>query len=69
MVVGKVLDVGIGILRNIKGDTSVLPEINNGIGNINNGIENLNAKFDSFITEQRGHNKRLEKILEKLAEK
>ncbi len=56
------LDVGIGVLKNIKSDTSVLPEIN--------------SKFDSFIMEQREHNKRmdehnqrLEKILEKLAER
>lgn len=70
------LDVGIGILKDIKSDTSALPEIN--------------LKFDSFITEQREHNKRmdehnkrmgehnkrmdehnqrLEKILERLAEK
>jgi len=56
------LDVGIGILKDIKRDTSALPEIN--------------SKFDSFITEQKEHNQwmkdhslRLEKILEKLAEK
>lgn len=56
------LDVGIGILKNIKSDTSALPEIN--------------SKFDSFITEQREHNQwmkehnqRLEKILERLAER
>jgi hypothetical protein len=59
----------IGILKDIKSDTSVLPEIN--------------LKFDSFITEQKEHNQwmkehnqwmkehnqRLEKILERLAEK
>ena len=56
------LDVGIGVLKDIKSDTSALPEIN--------------SKFDSFIMEQREHNKRmdehnqrLEKILEKLAER
>jgi len=77
------LDVGIGILKDIKSDTSALPEIN--------------SKFDSFITEQKErnqwmkghltkmdahltkmdehnqwmkeHNQRLGKILEKLAEK
>ena len=36
------LDVGIGILKDIKRDTSALPEIN--------------SKFDSFITEQKEHN-------------
>lgn len=53
------------ILKN----TSVLPDIKD-------GIENLNIKLDSSLTEQRGfnqemreHNKHLEKILEKLAEK
>ncbi len=74
--ISRKLDVGIEVLKSIKGDTSALPEIKN-------GIENLNVKFDSFITEQRdfnqemrehnkemqGHNKRLEKILEKLSEK
>jgi len=70
------LDVGIGILKDIKSDTSALPEIN--------------SKFDSFITEQKEHNQwmkehltkmdehnqwmkehnqRLEKILERLAER
>jgi acylphosphatase len=49
------LDVGIGILKDIKSDTSALPQIN--------------SKFDSFITEQKVHNHRLEKILERLAER
>ncbi len=67
--IGRKLDKGIELLKN-------LPEIKN-------GIESLNTKFDSFITEQRehnkgqrdfnqemrDHNKHLEKILEKLAEK
>ncbi len=53
------LDVGIEVLKSIKGDTL----------DIKNGIESLNVKFDSFITVQMDHNKRLEKILEKLAEK
>ncbi len=56
------LDAGVGILKDIKSDTSVLPEIN--------------SKFDSFIAEQKEHNQwmkehnlRLEKILERLAER
>ena len=53
--ISRKLDVGIGILKEIKGDTSALPEIK--------------ETLSSFVTEQREHNKRLEKILEKLAEK
>ncbi len=67
--INRKLDVGIGILKDIKSDTSALPEIN--------------SKFDSFITEQKEHNQwmkehslwmkehnqRLEKILERLSEK
>ena len=49
-------------LPGIKGDTSILPEIKV-------GIDNMNMKFDSFIHGQEGHNLRLEKILEKLAER
>lgn len=57
------------ILPDVKRDTSVLPDVKN-------GIDSLNTKFDSYILEQRAfnvgmdkHNNRLEKILEKLAEK
>ena len=53
--ISRKLDVGIGILKEIKGDTSALPEIK--------------ETLSSFVSEQREHNKRLEKILEKLAEK
>ncbi len=74
--INRKLDVGVGILKDIKSDTSVLPEIN--------------SKFDSFIAEQKEHNQwmkdhlgkmdehnqwmkehnqRLEKILERLSEK
>ncbi len=53
--ISRKLDVGIGVLKEIKGDTSALPEIK--------------ETFNSFVLEQREHNKRLEKILEKLAEK
>jgi len=57
------------ILPDVKRDTSVLPDVKN-------GIDSLNTKFDSYIIEQRAfnvgmdkYNNRLEKILEKLAEK
>jgi acylphosphatase len=53
--ISRKLDVGIEVLKNIKGDTSALPEIK--------------ETLSSFVAEQREHNKRLEKILEKLAER
>lgn len=56
---GRKLDRGIEILSDIKGDTSAIKV----------GIDTLNMKFDSFIHGQEEHNLRLEKILEKLAEK
>ncbi len=64
--IGRKLDKGNELLTDIKRDTRILPEI---LPGIKNGIENQNVKFDSFITVQMDHNKRLEKILEKLAEK
>lgn len=67
MVTGKVLDVGfrsliediagIVVLKDIKGDTSALPDIKSGVENINSGIEKLNTKFDAYIAEQREYNK------------
>ncbi len=81
--ISRKLDVGVDILKNMKEDTKVLPDIKD-------GIETLNTKFDSFISEQKEqnqwmkghlikmdennqstkeHNQRLEKILLKLAEK
>lgn len=53
--ISRKLDVGVGVLKEIKRDTSALPEIK--------------ETLSSFVLEQREHNKRLEKILEKLAEK
>ena len=77
------LDVGIGILKDIKSDTSALPEIKSGIENMNTKFDTFNSKFDFYIIEQKEHNQRmdehnqrmdehnkhLEKILEKLAER
>lgn len=66
------LDKGIEILKDIKGDTSILPGIKGDtsiLPEIKAGIDNMNIKFDSFIHGQEGHNLRLEKILEKLAER
>lgn len=63
-------------LPEIKSDTSALPEIKGdtsaikvGIDNLNMKFDTLNSTFDSFIHGQEEHNLRLEKILEKLAEK
>lgn len=63
---GRKLDKGNELLTDIKGDTSA---IKSDTAAIKVGIDTLNAKFDSFIHVQEEHNLRLEKILEKLAEK
>ena len=74
--IGRKLDKRNELLTAIKGDTSVLSEIKKdtsaikiGIDNLNVKFDTLNAKFDSFIHGQEEHNLRLEKILEKLAER
>lgn len=63
------LDIGIGILNDIEGDTSTLPEIKTILGSFvieqrehNKGQREHNKRMDE-------HNQRLEKILEKLAER
>lgn len=66
-------------LHDIKHDTSMLPDVKQDtsvLPDVKNGIDSLNTKFDLYISEQRvfnarfdEHNNRLEKILEKLAEK
>lgn len=74
--IGRKLDTGNDLLKQIVSGTSELP-------NINKGMDSLNLKFDSYIYTQNehnqwmkehlikmdGHNQRLEKILEKLAER
>lgn len=74
--IGRKLDKGNEHLQQILIHTSELP-------GIKDGIDNLNSKFDSFMIEQRDysqwmkehlikmdeHNQRLEKIIEKLAER
>ncbi len=57
--ISRKLDVGIQVLKDIKGDTSVLVT----------EIREHNKEQKVFNQEMREHNKRLEKILEKLAEK
>ncbi len=73
---GRKLDTGNDLLKQIVSSTSELP-------NISKGMDSLNLKFDSYIYTQNehnqwmkehlikmdGHNQRLEKILEKLAER
>lgn len=57
---------GIELLTDIKSDTSAIKV---GIDSLNAKFDTLNSKFDSFIHVQEEHNLRLEKILEKLAER
>lgn len=76
---GRKLDKGNELLIDIKKDTSALPEIRGytsilpdikvGIDNLNAKFDTLNSKFDSFIHGQEEHNLCLEKILEKLSKK
>ncbi|MDP3106040.1 MAG: acylphosphatase [Candidatus Methanoperedens sp.] len=57
--IGRKLDVGVEVLKSIKGDTSALVI----------EMRDHNKEQRGFNQEMREHNKRLEKILEKLAEK
>lgn len=57
--IGRKLDVGVEVLKDIKGDTSALVI----------EMRDHNKEQRDFNKEMRDHNKRLEKILEKLAEK
>ncbi len=81
--ISRKLDVGIEVLKDIKRDTSALPEIKDMLGSFvaeqrdfnqemrehNQWMKEHLIKMDEHTKEQREHNKRLEKILEKLAEK
>jgi acylphosphatase len=55
----KKFDIGIDLLDGIKTDT----------GEIKGTLNKINETLGDFVTEQRAHNQRLEKILEKLAER
>ena len=55
----KKFDIGIDFLEGIKIDTGEMKE----------SLTNINATLETFVIKQDGHNKRLEEILEKLAEK
>ncbi len=74
--ISRKLDVGIGILKDIKGDTSALPEIKSILESFvieqrdfNKEMLGHNKEQLEYNKEIREHNKRLEKILEKLSEK
>ncbi|TAN40489.1 MAG: hypothetical protein EPN24_04545 [Candidatus Methanoperedens sp.] len=55
----KKFDIGIDLLDGIKTDT----------GEMKGTLNKINETLGDFVTEQRAHNRRLEKILEKLAER
>ncbi len=59
--ISRKLDIGIGVLKDIKKDTSALPDIKI-------GIDNLSSKFDSFIVEQREHNQWMKEHLVRMDE-
>lgn len=79
--ISRKLDVGIGILKDIKSDTSVLPEIKNILGSFvieqrehnthmdehNQWMKDHLTKMDEHNQWMKEHNQHLEKILEKLA--
>ncbi len=67
--ISRKLDVGIQVLKDIKGDTSALPEIKETLGSFVAEQREHNKEQMVFNQEMKEHNKRLEKILEKLAEK
>lgn len=64
--IGRKLDVGVEVLRNIKGDTS---EIKGDISAIKGDTSALVIEMREHNKEQRGHNTCLEAILERLAAK
>lgn len=71
--IGRKLDSGVEILRDIKSDTSVLPEIKNILGSFvteqrehNQWMKDHLIKMDEHNLRMNEHNKHLEKILEKL---
>ncbi len=72
--IGRKLDVGIDVLRDIKSDTSVMPDIKADTSMIREvkadtsilkGIKTDTSVLSSFVSEQRIHNKNLEKLIEK----
>ena len=67
--IGRKLDRGIEILKDIKGDTSALPEIKEILTSFVVEQKEHNKRMDKHNLRMDEHNLRLEKILEKLAER
>jgi len=73
--IGRKLDKGVKLLEalpGIKESVSILPDIKESVSilpEVKTGIDAMNSKFDVFIEGQKAHNKRMEQILQKLAEK
>ena len=63
---GKKFDIGLDYLDGIKTDTG---EMKGTLGEMKESLTNINTTLEAFVTKQDGHNQRLEKILEKLAER
>ncbi len=63
------LDIGIDILKDIKGDTSALPRIETLLNSLVVEQRGFVVEQKEFNKEMQNHNKRLEKILEKLVER
>jgi len=70
---GKKFDIGLDYLDGIKTDTGemkgTLGEMKGTLGEMKESLTNINTTLEAFVIKQDGHNQRLEKILEKLAEK
>jgi acylphosphatase len=62
----KKFDIGIELLEGIKTDTG---EMKGTLGEMKESLTNINTTLQAFVIKQDGHNRRLEKILEKLAER
>lgn len=69
----KKFDIGIDFLDGIKTDTGemkgTLSEMQVTLVDMKESLSEINNGLGSFVIEQRGHNQRLEKILEKLVDK
>lgn len=55
-----------GTLGDMKG---TLGDVKSTLGDMKGSLTNMNTTLETFVLKQDGHNQRLEKILEKLAER
>ena len=66
-------DIGIDLLEGKKRDTGemkgTLGDMKGTLGEMKESLTNINTTLETFVIKQDGHNQRLEKILEKLAER